>query len=194
MYHLFDKDIKCDYTFVYDDSDRSVCYVSKIKLKELGVEFGETLAFYDLSIPFVKLQSLGWNALGINKLQIAFELCRYRVDSVSIEISLCLNKITGQFSVVFYFTRSVVWFKPSLREEIWSYISREDTPVYGSTAVIPILCPTVMVLWIMDLKSRGNFDGLMQSFDNLFGSNIRSIVSNIRGNKVVFECWGTNGE
>lgn len=57
------------------------------------------------------------------------------------------------------------------------------------TTVISIDIPSKMLEYFLSLRSQNNFDRVMKAFDNLFGSDISKLASNIRFKNVQFIDW-----
>ena len=64
---------------------------------------------------------------------------------------------------------------------------------YGFTVgnIIPLymLIPDKMADYILNLKSYGDFNGIMESFDNLLGARLNLFVANVPDAKVELDEW-----
>lgn len=78
-------------------------------------------------------------------------------------------------------------FRVEFYKSAWNYILMDNNTT--DTCVIRLKCPTIMISWLMNLKAKNNFKGVMQAFNNLFGSDIAKLVSNISFRDVNFEEW-----
>lgn len=195
MYHMFNKRFECDYGFVYDDSDNSVEYVNVYDTCRLSSSyFGEQLEFSDNSFNFAKLRMMGWTHLGTTWVVIGHDLCVYSVGDTIVVVKIGTNMEDGctviQFNFMQFSDNGLVDYRLRFTDSVWSYINKQDNTLYMDTSFICVSCPTIMISWLLNLESKNNFDGLMKSFDDLFGRDIGLIISNISGNRVVFRNWG----
>lgn len=197
MYHIFDEERTTSCVFVYDDSDGSVEYVEICNLYKLEGKFGERLPFNTIDFPFAKLRISGWEPSGLENQFLNFNLLSYKLGRVTIGIKLVVDIRNGRFNTIVVFTDEKVNLSSSVHYSVkhnitfsrcaFDYISKSDNEVYVSTNIVKLNCPTVMISWLLNLRSERNFDGIMQAFDNLFSRDINKIVINVSRGRISFE-------
>lgn len=178
-----------DYKFVYDDSDMSVELVSVREVMKSGVVIsGSKVDIWDTySSDRNKLKLLGFNSFTkstgswLNK-----NLFRYRVGGIEFifMINIWTTGIIEARLQQNHSVNSCILTKKARRNMIdaffWSVTY--DSELY-------IVIPHKMFEYIMHLYSLRNFDGIMRSFSDLFGSKISILVNEINNPDVQFLEW-----
>lgn len=177
MYYFIEKgSCKRGYHFLYNDEDKSVIYASPSYIR--SVEISNIVVQDDKS--------------SFNKYKLMFEkvyddfmyhVCQYSVDNIFIVMYLC---ITGENSSI------MLTFHDSDLSTIGVSCNNKfknlgfNCSLYYSKS---LLIPFRMIDYILNLKSNGDFNGIMQAFDGIIGVDLYKFVSEINSSVVKFRSW-----
>lgn len=152
------------YVFVYDDFDKSV----KLELteKEFPLIKSERLSCGKLRILGFELDKVS------NRLRKS--LCSYRVGRRDLLFRLVVPpdginescKVMVSTKGVFHDNGGL-----SVRDDVYSRLVFKVT-----RKVISVKVPSQMILYLLDVRSRQNFDELMMAFNNLLGKDIEKVI------------------
>lgn len=189
MFWLFDRKSDCDYVFVYDDVDKSVEYVNYVSLVQAGVEIAGTIKFADM-LSTARYRMVGFSDIGV---ELKLNYCNYRVGQLYIQMCLYIMKNDNSCQAELYFRhKNERCYYLTCAQDAERYFCKSDINMFSAarkTTVISIDIPSKMLEYFLSLRSQNNFDRVMKAFDNLFGSDISKLASNIRFKNVQFIDW-----
>lgn len=171
MYYIIDGDIATEgYCFLFNDMDKSV------RLTPSSVDIlGTRGTIEDIKCNYSKYRLLFNTA---SEYMLKYTVYEYRVGDADITLSIVMQKnvaiITLYFVKGYTFTRAL---------KICGFVN-------FSYKTMSMHIPFRMVDYILDLKSRRNFDGIMDAFDGLISEKLSGLVPEIYGFDVQLINWG----
>lgn len=154
------------WSFIYDDYDNSVRYCEHCDASEL---------IGDLNLCTGELFVLGFEGVGS---VLAYKtLCSYHMGSLDFQFDLSVTA-GGVCYVQVYITGTCSRF---------SIYRIADITVSGNKMLLMI--PARMLLYVLDICSRKDFDELMGIFCNLFGNQACSYVDFINDDRISNIRW-----
>lgn len=176
MYTYLDKCGKGTYRFVYNTEDRSVRYMKWSDI-DFEVRGSKSIAGYGITS---KLKLLGFELDDFSD-DLFYAVCSYYIGDVLISLLLVVKDgYDGNNCYI------LLKFFEMLSENLLSAYFINSKELYnfdgiygfdsGMTNKLRLHIPAEMVDYILNLKSRHDFDGLMQAFSGLIGTKISEII------------------
>lgn len=187
MYYLIkDTDIR-NRVFIYDDSDKSVELVEREILANNGVETAGNLPFDCIkkgSKDISRLRMLGFSQSGeIGKSIVTYlesTLCIYWVGRINCALHFYIEIDTSVY--VMFVAGSPLG---GLTDFAFQNLIIERQFDIGFYVKIPIQ----MLWYLLHLRSKRDFESIMQSFDDLFGNKLDMIYSDACTGEVKNVIW-----
>lgn len=194
MYAYIGNSIGNGYRYVFDDSDGSVQFLKQEIIEQAGIEISEILPMED-KMNFGKMRLFGFDErielnFSSRATYLGYNICTYKFsdDVYAILELIADHRCGGSCFVNFKFRRMV--------GDVLKYTVRyvgSAVAEYGirwlDTATVEQIIPEKMVWYILNLKSKQDFDGIMDAFGGIFGSDIDRIASNIKGDDLQLLRW-----
>lgn len=169
------------YVFVYDDTDRSVEFVSVRRIEELGVAIEGVKPFCEY-LSTAKLKLYGFKCFDSGG-GLDYKICKYSLGYVNVILSLRISSLFNNCYVKLSFYNSKSGYTYSISE----------SPLFGFAYSTSHECaqrvPAEMIDYIMSLKSKHDFNGIMNAYSGLIGSDIQRVIRNITVREVQLIKW-----
>lgn len=177
LYYFTDGYSEMSYHFVYNDEDRSVRYV---KSPMDSIPFG-SLKIMSKCNNISKLRLLGFYFDQFFN-GYTCKLCSYRVSElINITLMLAVDRHENCLMIA----------KFHLDDSIYRIVMTQVS--YGfyeqSFYKLVIKIPYEMIDYMLNLKSIGDFSGIMDSFDRLLGVDLEKVVSNVSVKNIGLIQW-----
>ena len=183
MYYYIGDVIGNGYRYVYDDSDRSVQFISQKVVEKVGIEINGILPLGD-NMNTSKMKLFGFKQF-MNLL--SYPLCQYRLNfDVFVRCILQVAPVGGGTCFACFVFGSVstdTSFKLGAIN-LKDYAIRQEQDY-----ILSMIIPEKLLWFALNLKTVKDFEGLMCSFGDIFGSDIEKIVSNIGVVDLQFGKW-----
>lgn len=174
MYYFMSRgNCKRGYRFLYNDTDKSVRYIlssdtNNINIADKPIRDNKShLNKYRLFFGRVKEINQGY----------AYFVCKYKIGNLPVVLTLVLVERKARLTL--FFLGDFEFVKET---EEFGFIN------FGYKAMY-LYIPFRMVDYILDLKSRHDFNGLMYAFSGLIGENLHNIVREVNSSEVKFDSW-----
>lgn len=164
MFWYMDLNRDFRYRFVLDTFDNSIQFVDVTKLVDVQILGYKGYNLYSSnSAKWSKLKYIGF--IESESKYLTKELCKYSIAGLPVSLSLYISQI-GQTMIILGSFLS----KPSLNK-------RYDLQMFmimSKNVYLSVPCP--MIDWILNLYSKHDFEGLMDSFSGLFGRHLGKVI------------------
>lgn len=152
--------------FVYDDLDKSVEFLPVSEIKGFGVDISGRKPF-GVCNDYAKLRVIGFQAQLESEL-LTYHVCTYFIGSVVINMSLVILG-TANLGLDFCSLKSGNPLDISVRMPCYGFDDLRADMILQSI-------PVEMLYWILDLKSRQDFNGILNAYHGLLSERIKLLV------------------
>lgn len=167
---------KSGYCFLYNDEDKSVKYASPDYIKGLAVS---DVIMQDSRSNFNKYRLMFEKSYD----EYLYDVCTYLVDNVFVHLRLIVTDVDACIALSFH-------DRDSFTIELRCFVDFEDLGFdCGLSYSKSLSIPFRMVDYILSLKSKGDFDGIMNAFSGCIGVDLHKYILQIRSSVVRFESW-----
>ena len=175
-----------NYDFIYDDTDKSVELVELEKLRKLGVEIAGTIDWkrvtYKDSI-YGRLEMLGFREYeGYNIRYLELDICKWSFPDT--EFKMYIHVVAGKDC-----SRISLNVLTGNKICVLNKFGRTKLKVVSLGDILKMYIPLEMVLYILNLRTKQDFNGLMRCFNNFFGSDIDKIIVDFGSTEITVVDW-----
>lgn len=192
MFYRMSDNCVCGYVFVYDDSDESVEYIDKSILGALNIP-DNSIQFYTKSSS-VKFKMLGFMKDEVIGGSLVYNFCSYTVGIACVFMWLRVFPENGIYEVIFSFvyadTGNQINLKPTIGFDYYVPANYIEFGTFQKFSRIFFRIPLEMIKYLLNLRSKNDFEGVMRAFGNLFWTDINKVVASLGdATPCCFERW-----
>lgn len=164
-----------NYKFIYNDESRIVRYASPLYIDRIRSNLSIKELYISSNDLYVKYRML-FEQKGAKRW--IKNICVYSVGSFQIRMMFDINR--GACSIrLFYTGKNAEELGEIPRGVGLSLEAFGFDGGFGNKNSVELIIPFVMLDYLMNLASRHDFDGMMDSLDNLIGVDLYKFVPNI---------------